>query len=354
MNLPESTQQNTRIWRELSQHTDSVTDAAWSPNGDFIASIGRDRRLTISRISTNTTVHQHAFDFPLMHGEFLTDDILVLCDFASNLRSYAWADGKVVHTLSVNVERASTMRLAPAIRTIALGYKTGLVEFVEYRAERGALTTKTLPVGGPVWQIEWSSSGDTLYVSTTRDGITVYDPREQNIIAKFPAAGPFAISEQSNLIATFQRDSSIHVYRLDRGKRVASLEGSASKFGKITFTEDGQFLIAKTVNGGCFIWSVNNWQLISVVNETVIYPRFPLIASPLNPLLFISTGSMQKSLVIREVSEPDIPEIPGSPNPQYRNCKVVIMEEQGVGKSALRISYLEKVGGLPIPRTAGR
>jgi WD40 repeat protein len=73
MTLPESTQQVARLWWELPSHTDSVTDAAWSPNGDYIASIGRDKRLNIFRLSTNTSVHTHLFTFPLMHVGFLNE-----------------------------------------------------------------------------------------------------------------------------------------------------------------------------------------------------------------------------------------------------------------------------------------
>jgi WD40 repeat protein len=258
MTLPESTQQISRPWRDLPSHTDSVTDAAWSPNGDYIASIGRDKRLNVFRLSTNTAVHTHLFNFPLMHIGFLNDNVLILCDFASTLRSYAWADGRVMNTWNVNVERASTMALSPAIATAALGYKTGLVEFAEYRDERGALTAKALSVAGPVWQIEWSASGDTVYVGSNRDGVTIVDYRDYYILEKFPGAGPFALSEPNSLIAVFQRDSSIHVYRLNNGKRAASLEGSASKFGRISFTEDGAYLIAKSLDGSCFIWTTAN------------------------------------------------------------------------------------------------
>src|SRR5205823_1322864 len=131
----ETTQQISRLWRELTPHTDSVTDAAWSPSGDYVASIGRDRRLNIFRVSTNSAVHTHLFNFPLMHVGFLNDNILILCDFASTLRSYSWEEGRVTHTWNGNVERASTMALSPAIAVAALGYKTGLVEFAEYRDE---------------------------------------------------------------------------------------------------------------------------------------------------------------------------------------------------------------------------
>jgi WD40 repeat protein len=227
------------------------------------------------------------------------------------------------------------MAVSPAIATAALGYKTGLVEFAEYHDERGVPTTKAFSVAGPVWQIEWSASGDTVYVGSNRDGLTIVDHRDYYILEKLPGAGPFALSEPKNLIAVFQKDSSIHVYRLNNGKRAASLEGSASKFSRITFTEDGAYLIAKSLDGSCFIWSTANWKLVSLTHETVIYPRFPLSTSPINPLTFLSTGSMQKNIVIRELSEPDLPELSGLANPQYKNCKVVIMGEQGVGKSAL-------------------
>jgi WD40 repeat protein len=170
MGLPTATRQIAVPWRELPTHGDSVTDAAWSPGGDHIASIGRDRRLKIHRLSTNTIVHEHQFTFPLMHVDFLDDETLVLCDFASNLRAYSWNDAKVLSTLNMNVERSTAMAVAPAASLAALGYKTGLVEFAEYRAGKSALSMDTLSVLGPVWQMKWSSSADTLYVSSIREG----------------------------------------------------------------------------------------------------------------------------------------------------------------------------------------
>jgi WD40 repeat protein len=157
--LPTSTQQVPRQIAELPSHTDSVTDAAWSPSGDLVASIGRDRRLIVYRLSSHTVVRDRQFNFPLMHVAFLNDDMIVLCDFASNVRLYAWEDEKVVSQLHVSDERANAMALSPTTSLVAFGHRTGLIQFVEYRDFRPALTTSALSIHGAVWQLAWSATG---------------------------------------------------------------------------------------------------------------------------------------------------------------------------------------------------
>ena len=342
MQLPSATRQVTRMLKELAPHTDSVTAAAWSPSAEFLASIGRDKRLLIHKVSSQSTVRQHQFPYPLMHAEFLNDNTLILCDFTSTLRSYSFNDGKTLDSLHANVERAYAMAMSHVLSTIALGYRTGLVQFIEYRDAKGTLATDVVSVAGPVWQVDWSTSGDFLYVSSIRDGVSIFDYKTKYLLDKYPGDGPFAVSERAQLIASHQRDFSIRIYSLRNKKRVASLEGSATKIGRICFTEDGAYLLAKSVDGKFFIWSTANWKLLSLINETAIYPRFPLSASPADASLYVSTGSMQKALVLRGINEPELPEFSSAPNPHYKNAKVVIMGEQGVGKSALAHQLLGK------------
>jgi small GTP-binding protein len=339
MSTPSVTPRAFHTLNEVARHTDLVTDVAWSPGGDLVASIGRDRKIVVHRISSKITVCEHTFPFPIMHLGFLTNDIIAICDFSSNLRTFAWERKEITQTIRLGGERAYAMSVSSAASSISLGYKSGAIEFIEYQNETLQQPFYGTSVSGAVWQLEWTAAGDSLYASS-RNGVYVLNYQNMLLKEVFPGIGAFALSQMNDLLAVQQKDFSISIYKRSTRKRIASLEGNVGRVAKMQFTADGGYLLTQSNNGDLFIWSTRNWTLLSKTEEPKLYQRFPLSTAPNNPLMYLTTGAAQKNIIARELIDSDDIFARNVDSPQYKNAKVVIMGEAGVGKSALAYQLL--------------
>lgn len=305
-----------RIWdgdgqsllHTLQRHTNSVYGLSWHPRSQLLASGSLDGFINV----WNAVKGEHVFFFRTHSGR---------------INSVAWSpDGKIIAAAS----SSNAIRFYEVGIPHAVAVLVGHENFVNH--------------------VAWSPDGRIL-ASASRDGTVRLWRRGAETpwrVLEDPASGAMlhvAWSPDGEMLASASRDGNIRLWRAD-GSPLAVLAGHGDTVVSVAFSPDGRFLASKSFDGTVRLWrpmppifldhldestfqpiarldfhpDIANLRLATIDNTIGIYAA---VQWRIDPAVLLRTHDQGEALV-------------------YRNAKVVLAGDTGVGKSGLALRLLSE------------
>jgi WD40 repeat protein len=254
--------------RQLDRHPGPAYAAAWSADGNFVATGDETARIWIHNALTGKKVREYrthtkgiqklSFNLPgtllLSTGK---DDQCNVYD----LRTPSIKERLVVLGKGVNFYGGTFHPKLPY--SFAVGMLGGGVRF--YDALTGKPTAFLTDAGGQgVFDFAFNPAG-TRGVSAGRDGFAVlWDPKTLKKIGKFKGHGDWvvytAVSPNGQLVATGSSDRTVRVWDIKTMTKVAEIDNSFTVGSPVCFTADGTSLVSVTDAGDLQISSITPAQ----------------------------------------------------------------------------------------------
>ncbi|MFC4032437.1 TIR domain-containing protein [Streptomyces polygonati] len=240
--------------------------------------------------------------------------------------------------------------------SIAVGSRGGGMELLD--AENLA-PVRRLPDTGGNTALAWSARGDLAWGNAGAlwvigAGLTDV-PRTISLAGLKMRLTALAWSPDGGMLAGCGGDSSVRIWAVrDSGpaeERVLENAHGIPLVG-VGFTADGAMLYVMDTSGRYQFWDLASWAAVSTIEGT-------LAATPLRPFgkVLAATGELvHADLSGTAVSFSSVPaNVPSASQPpvQYKNAKVVVVGDTGVGKSGLSL-VLSQQAFMPTESTHGR
>lgn len=296
-----------RLDRAQGGHTLTVSDLDVSPDGRWLASVGRDRSLRIWNLATGERAHRiHA------HGNWCqtvrySPDGKLLATGGLDRRIRFWnpltgdPQGELtehlngVHALAFSPDggrlvsggRDKLIRiwnLARREQTAELPVGDGWIQSIEFIAAEGPPRFATLagrdrPLR--VWSLDQAElshaieafarpEGTLQTMRASPDGRTMavgvanlvelWHPLEKMrmlVLAAHTAdVAALAYSPDGRLLATGGVDNRIHIWEVDTGKQLAALDGHRGWVSSLVWTRDMKHLVSGSADASIIVWNV--------------------------------------------------------------------------------------------------
>lgn len=254
--------------RQLDKHPQAAYAAAWSADGNFVATGDETARIWIHNALTGRKVREYrthtrgiqklSFNLP---GSLLIstgkDDQVNVYD----LRTPSIKERLVILGKGVNLYGATFHPKLPY--SFAVGMLGGGVRF--YDALTGKPSAFLTDAGGQgIFDFAFNPAG-TRGVSAGRDGFAVlWDPKTLKKVGKFKKHDDWvvytAVSPNGQLVATGSSDRTVKVWDMKTMTKIAELPNAFTVGSPVCFTADGASLASVTDAGDLQISSITPAQ----------------------------------------------------------------------------------------------
>ncbi len=293
-----------RLLRTLTGHTDSINTVAWSPDGSMLASASDDATINLWNTQTGQclrTLKGHRAGVKSVdwepHGHSLASG-----SEDGTLRLWDTLTGQRLHTLLEQEIAIKSLAYMPEGSFLSFCSDDG---FFLYRDH----TCQSLPIKGwrQVMSMAWSRDGQRLAIGCDDGRIDLWQTGD----GEMPNAG-------NNLALA------------------GNLEGHTDWVTSLSFSGDGGLLASKSRDGKIRLWRTDTWETVAIIEEPASGKLMPGIAfHPSEPVL----ATLGEEDMVVHVWELDVPALLNAeqeaPTSLYRNAKVVLVGDSGVGKSGL-------------------
>ncbi len=294
-----------KLRQTLRGHEDQINFIAWSPDGRYLASASVDRTIQIWDGQTGE---------PIKTLEGHTDLIF----------SVAWSfDGQRIASGSWD----ETIRIWDG--------QTG--EPIKTLEEHES----------PILDVAWSPDG--RLASGSLDGmIRIWDGQTGKPIKTLEGhqadVCSVAWSPDGQWLASGSGDKTIILWDGKTGRRGHILEGHTETVCGVSFSPDGRLLASRSADDTVRLWRVGDWRELASISELssnvlptpVFHPQFP--NPPLLATFGEEEGEAERTILIWEL---DLTQLLGEAPPAesrfYRNAKIALVGDTGVGKTGLAL-----------------
>jgi GTPase SAR1 family protein len=295
--LLDSKKENPR--KSLIAHKASVRGLAWIPKSNYLISASIDKTLRVWDTQTGLQVR-------------------VIKDIASLYGVAVSPNGSIVAAPRVN----------------------GTIGF--WNISTGALIHSLTGHRSVVRDVAWSPNGLMLASASADGNVCTWDTSTgilQQVLGEGTAEfESIAWSPDGRSIAAGSQDRTIRVWDAVSGRETNILEGHTGRVAAIQFSFDGELLFTSDANDHpiTIIWRRDTWETVRAISEidspTVCSPAFhpssPILAYAAQGGYVIQFWQWNRDVIFGAASE----------TRHYRNAKVVILGDSGVGKSGLGLA----------------
>ena len=214
--------------------------------------------------------------------------------------------------------------------------------------------------GGSVTAIAWSPDGDYLASARTNGTIDVWSVINGNEVCVYQdhSAGVYDIlwAVDGTYIISCGADHTIQIWDAKTGTKLRSLEGHTASVKRISFLDQSRLLGSLDANKTFCIWRTDTWALVEKFKIDVNSRLDTFYNIAFHPwIALLTTTTLTRGLLA--LYEIDIDQLYNDPSKvtsiQYRNAKVVLLGDSGVGKSGLGL-VLSQQPFAPTESTHGR
>lgn len=342
-----------RLIRTFRGHKGRVLSVAFDPQGGSLASGSSDRTIKLWDVQSGEllrTLKGHekqiwsvAFD---PAGEILasgSDDFTV--------RLWEARSDKLIRTLKGHKDRVLTVAFDRQGRTLASGSSDTTIKLWDLNNHKllrtlGRHTEVVLSVNFDL-QGERLASG----AGSGDDSVKLWDKRNGKLLrtTRGHQSGVYSVAfdSTSNILASASSDNTVKLWDARNLRLIRTLEGHTAHVNIVAFSPDGRLLASKSNDHTIRLWSCETWEEVSVIREPELslawtpalafHPTLPLLATAGSVR---STPDPMRSRVIH-LWEIDYEVLLGlgrtKDSVRYKNAKVVLIGDSGVGKSGLAL-----------------
>lgn len=190
----------------------------------------------------------------------------------------------------------------------------------------------------PSLSILWSPDGRIL-ASAHYNRLLFWNSETGEVLQKlegeFGLVSGMALSPDRQNFA-FVTEATVLLWDFGTGQPAARLEGHTSKITCICFSSEGRLLASKSEDGTILLWRCDIWERVAVFHEPndgvgssdiAFHPTAPILATLNKSQKMIRVWNLDINILLNAAL--------GLESVRYRNAKVVLVGDTGVGKSGL-------------------
>ncbi len=318
-------------------HTGATYGVAWSPDGQAFASCSQDKRVVVWNMQKQTLLFTMREQTLLSVGEH-SGNVYDIAWVLDNACLASCSADQTIKLWDMDMDMGMYYLHPKSRRPIQLKGHASEIFCLAHAPKRGILASGSSK--GPIrtWDVSLTYKGYPL-LSLRGHTAAVYS---------------LAWSPDGVLLASCSEDHTVRLWKPETEQQLHILEGHTDAVTSVSFSFDGRLLASKSRDGTIRLWHTDTWEVVAVLKESASNGLFAGVAFHPNAPMLATVGDDDRVLHIWELDIPYLLGIaPTQPSVYYRNAKVVLMGESGVGKSGLAL-VLANQPYMPTDSTHGR
>jgi GTPase SAR1 family protein len=328
-----------------------VTRLAWSPNGKYLACPTSGSTISLWDMVTSNLKEVVECGGAVRQVAFSPDRQSLAAVWGATLRVWSFSRDllEAFHDWVFEGDQLSCFAWSNDSETLAIGGREGVIHFVPpARSEKRIKTVWAGRASQPrrINALVWIG-GTPVVAFAAADGavgLCEEDRLVEELTRHEKSLVSIAFNADHRLLASGAGDGAITIWSAANWSLQWKLEGHTKSVTSLAYTSDGRILASKSLDGTVKLWRTDTWETVVVLDEPV--PRSskePGIAfHPTSPIL----ATIDKTGSGVSVWDVDIDRLYEKPEPEktiyYRNAKVLLIGNPGVGKTALANRLVKK------------
>ena len=331
----------------LTGHTGRIGRISWSPDGSLLASpsadhtvrlweVGKTKGKCVRVLSGHEGIVYCAAWAPL-------ESRVATGSEDGTIRIWDADSGELQQVIGENVNDIYSVDWSPDGRQLASASADSTVRVWDVASgkeiERLAKHTR------PVYCIRWSPNGQQL-ASASGDGtVRIWDGQSfecQNVLDAYRGRPVMDVawSPDGQVLASASDDHTVRIWDVQSGRVKQELSRHSNCVIHVAFSHDGRLLASKALEDPVMVWRTDTWERM-VFSEECGPSTASLGGSAFHPqqACLATLGDEDRSIRIwrnLEQLDEDLSSV------KYRNVKIALTGDTGVGKTALANALLNK------------
>ena len=252
-----------RFWREgiptrVNAHSEVASAVAFSPDGQFVASVGRDNNLQIWRVADGQKIQTLTGHTAALRDVAFSPDGTRVATASEDWTVRIWRvnDWSPETTLRGHENRVLSLAFSPDSTLLASGGQENRVylwDMTELRFNR-YLDGHTEAIRG----VDFSPDGRKLVSSSTDNTLKIWDLNTNQVLHSMDGHGrdvwTVKFSPDGKVVASGGRDNTLRLWDVESGSQLTNITNHSGWVLGIDFSPDASSIISASGDGTIRIW----------------------------------------------------------------------------------------------------
>ena len=326
----------------LEGHTSEINRIAWSPEGRCLASASQDGTVRVWDVNAGSLKRTFNLHPQKIYSVSYCPKYPIIAAGTSDHKIMLWhADTyQLERELREHSGNVYSVTWSPDGKLLASGAGDNNILIWDWKS--GKLKKRIIGHDYQVNTLVWSPDGNLLASGSDDNTIRIWNAKTWKCLRVLTVSigyiSSLAWKPDGIQIASSSAKGIISLWNPYTGKEEIILGGHNGLISCIDFSSDGNLFASKSQDGTVRLWDCNTWDTIASLPERPSEAEFAGISFHPKGLRLATLGESGKSIRIWDIDADTLRAAPPtSETVHYKNAKVVIVGDSGVGKSGLSL-----------------